>query len=107
MIMYMGPPCTSPFESRPLYMMDNAASKNLVDMPTMALTHIQKITPGPPMVSAMATPAMLPMPTVDAMALSRAWMELICPDCLPLSVACLWRNARMDHGSRRSDTAPE
>ena len=71
-IIYMGPPCSSPLVSRPLYMMARVPSKNFVDMPTMALTHIQNITPGPPTVRAIATPAMLPMPTVAAMALIRA-----------------------------------
>ena len=79
----MGPPCNSPLESFPLKSIDRVPSKNLVDIPTMALTHIQNITPGPPMVSAMATPAILPMPTVAAIALSNACSELICPDCLP------------------------
>ena len=35
-------------------------------MPTAATTHIQKIAPGPPSVRAIATPAMLPVPTRDA-----------------------------------------
>ena len=71
-MIYMGPPCTSPALSRPLYMIDNEPSKNLVLMPTSALTHIQKTVPGPPMDKAMATPAILPMPTVAAMALNKA-----------------------------------
>ena len=76
-------------------------------MPTRALTHIQKTTPGPPIVNAMATPAMLPMPTVAAMALNSACTELICPDCLPWSLACLSRNTRIARGNRLMDTAPE
>ena len=78
-IMYIGPPCTSPALSRPLYMIDRAPSKNLVHIPSMALTHIQNIAPGPPMHKAMATPAMLPMPTVDDISLIKACSELICP----------------------------
>ena len=35
-------------------------------MPMSATTHIQKIAPGPPTVSAIATPAMLPVPTREA-----------------------------------------
>ena len=88
-------------------MMDSVPSKNLVDMPTRALTHIQKTVPGPPIDKAMATPAMLPIPTVAAMALSNACTELIWPDCLPWSVACLSRRARIAQGRRLIDTAPE
>ena len=106
-MIYMGPPCISPALSRPLYIIDNVPSKNLVAMPTRALTHIQKTVPGPPIDKAMATPAMLPMPTVAAMALSNAWTELIWPDCLPLSLACFSRKALNAHGSRLIDTAPE
>ena len=97
-MMYMGPPCGLPCSSLPLYMMLNAPSKNLVVMPSSALTHIQKMTPGPPTDSAMATPAILPMPTVAAMALSNACTELICPACLPVSEACLSRSARSPCG---------
>ena len=96
-MMYMGPPCTSPALSLPLYMMARVPSKNLVVIPTSALTHIQKITPGLPLptVSATATPAMLPIPTVAAMALSSACTELICPVSLPLLSACFWRSTPM------------
>ena len=59
-------------------------------MPNKALTHIQNIAPGPPMAMAIATPAMLPMPTVLLMALIRAWKLLICP-----SPCCLVRSERM------------
>ena len=45
--------------------------------------------------------------TVAAMALKRACTELICPDCLPLSLACLSRRARKAQGRRLMDTAPE
>ena len=75
----MGPPCTSPAESFPLYIIAKDPSKNLVAIPTVALTHIQKIAPGPPIVRAMATPAIFPIPTVAAIALVRASKELICP----------------------------
>ena len=37
-------------------------------MPKKAATHIQNTAPGPPMVSAVATPAMFPVPTVAAKA---------------------------------------
>ncbi|MGB8387385.1 MAG: hypothetical protein WCE76_05990 [Mycobacterium sp.] len=42
------------------------ASINAVAMPTPATTHIHKIAPGPPTVSAIETPAMFPVPTRDA-----------------------------------------
>ena len=42
-------------------------------MPTSATIHIQKIAPGPPRVSATATPAMLPVPTRLARLVQSAW----------------------------------
>ena len=42
-------------------------------MPRSAVTHIQKSAPGPPQWIAIATPAMLPMPTVAESAVVRAW----------------------------------
>ena len=44
-----------------------------VAMPTAAVTHIQKIAPGPPIRIAVATPPMFPLPTVEAKAVDRAW----------------------------------
>ena len=78
-IIYIGPPCVSPASSLPLYITATVPSKNLVAMPTMALTHIQKMAPGPPIDRATATPAMLPIPTVAAMALVSASNEEIWP----------------------------
>ena len=42
-------------------------------MPTRATHHIQNTAPGPPSVRAMATPAMLPVPTRLAMLTQKAW----------------------------------
>ena len=42
-------------------------------MPTIAAIHIQKIAPGPPIVMAYATPAMLPVPIVADRAVQSAW----------------------------------
>ena len=42
----------------------STASAYLVAMPTSAVHHIQKSAPGPPRKIAVATPAMLPVPTV-------------------------------------------
>ena len=71
-ITYMGPPCTRPWSSRPRYSTANVQVKNLVDMPKIALTHIQNSAPGPPIWMAMATPLILPIPTVLARALDKA-----------------------------------
>ena len=48
-------------------------------MPTLPMTHIQKIAPGPPRLTATATPPMLPRPTVALSAVERAWKWLIAP----------------------------
>ena len=68
----MGPPCTWPWSSSPRNKMAKVQEKNLVDMPTMALTHIQNNAPGPPIWMAMATPLIFPRPTVLASALDNA-----------------------------------
>ncbi len=52
-----------------------------------ASTHIQKIAPGPPIESAVATPAMLPIPTVLASAVLAAWKGVILPFCLDSSTS--------------------
>ena len=57
------------------------------------------------MTSAMATPAMLPSPTVAAITDASAWTDEICPELPPPSGLC--RNTRTASGSRRTDTAPE
>ena len=41
-------------------------------MPNRAVTHIQNRAPGPPNASAEATPAMEPVPMVEASAVERA-----------------------------------
>ena len=43
--------------------------------PTRAMTHIQKTAPAPPRAMAVATPAMLPVPTREAVEIIRAWKE--------------------------------
>ena len=52
-------------------------------MPKSAITHIQKIAPGPPTTMALATPAMLPVPTQPARAEETACMGVRVPS-LPL-----------------------
>ena len=46
-----------------------------VAAPRKAITHIQKTAPGPPKVIAVATPAMLPMPTRPDRDIANAWNE--------------------------------
>jgi hypothetical protein len=45
----------------------------LVAPPMNAMSHIQKIAPGPPTTIAVPTPAMLPTPTRDAAESVNAW----------------------------------
>ena len=71
-ITYIGPPCISPAESFPLYIIAKVQVKYFVTTPTNALTHIQKTAPGPPTFMAIATPAILPIPTVAAKAVDKA-----------------------------------
>jgi hypothetical protein len=40
-----------------------------------AMAHIQKTAPGPPKAIAVATPAMLPVPTRPERAMDKAWNE--------------------------------
>src|SRR5690606_18076687 len=46
-----------------------------VDAPRKAITHIQNTAPGPPNAIAVATPAMLPMPTRPDSDIARAWND--------------------------------
>ncbi|SST13038.1 Uncharacterised protein [Acinetobacter baumannii] len=48
-------------------------------IPTSAVHHIQNSAPGPPRKIAVATPAMLPVPTVAARQVISAWNGLISP----------------------------
>ncbi len=66
-------------------MTDNVLVKKFVDIPTNAVTHIQNNAPGPPNEIAAATPAMLPIPTVEANAVDKASYALICPGLFGLS----------------------
>jgi len=50
-----------------------------VAIPRKAVTHIQKRAPGPPRWIAIATPAMLPIPTVAESAVVSAWKWLTSP----------------------------
>ena len=46
-------------------------------MPRKATTHIQNSAPGPPVYTATATPAMLPVPTREARLVVSAWMGVM------------------------------
>ena len=51
------------------------ASTNAVDAPKKATVHIQNTAPGPPKAIAVATPAMLPVPTRPDSDMVRAWND--------------------------------
>ena len=76
-------------------------------MPTVAVTHIQATAPGPPISIAVATPPMLPLPTVEASAVESAWNGVMVPSpCsvrLPNAPAMTKRTAS---GNRRTCTSP-
>ena len=63
--------------------MPSTFSEKFVIMPKNAATHIQNTAPGPPMMMAVVTPTMLPVPTVAARAVETAWNGVISP--LPAS----------------------
>ena len=75
----MGPPHQSPFSLRSRYLTASVTSENLVTMPKSADTHIQNTAPGPPKMIAPVTPAMLPVPTVEAGAVDTACSGVISP----------------------------
>ncbi len=50
-------------------------STKLEALPINAITHIQKIAPGPPKDIAIATPAKFPLPTLAAVLIQNAWQE--------------------------------
>lgn len=72
----------------------NVASTKAVAEPMSAISHIQKMAPGPPTAMAVATPARLPVPTRVAIETAKAWNEEMCLR-LPLWVedeSTSWRN---------------
>ena len=64
-------------------------SENLVTMPNSAEIHIQNTAPGPPRMIAPVTPAMLPVPTVEASAVETACSGVISPSPASLFVKIL------------------
>jgi hypothetical protein len=57
-------------------------STNFVHMPSRPARIIQNVAPGPPTVTATATPAMLPRPTVPETAEESAWKWVTSPGSL-------------------------
>src|SRR5690606_27563077 len=76
---YIGPPCGSLGSDRSRNSIACVTSVILSAMPITPTTHIQKSAPGPPSEIAIATPAMLPRPTVAESAVDSAWKWLIAP----------------------------
>jgi hypothetical protein len=50
-----------------------------VAIPKIAVIHIQNTAPGPPRITAVATPTILPVPIVAARAVIKAWKWEISP----------------------------
>ena len=73
-----------------------------VAQPRKAMAHIQKTAPGPPVTMAIATPAMLPTPTREAVLTQKAWKELIASPSVFLPMPSVSR--RSISGSMRSCT---
>lgn len=73
LLMYsIGPPIKLPEESFSRYLTASMHSAYFVAIPRKAAKNIQKSAPGPPMLTAVATPAMFAVPTVAAMAVQSA-----------------------------------
>ena len=67
-------PFISPFTgSCSRYLTANTPSAYFVAIPNRALIHIQKTAPGPPIMTAVATPTIFPVPIVAARAVINAW----------------------------------
>ena len=64
---------------RILYNCPKVDSMKALEAPNSAMTHIQKIAPGPPMVSAVATPTIFPVPIEPARAVKSACTGEILP----------------------------
>ena len=75
----MGPPTQSPWALRSRYFTASSTSEYLVAMPSRAEIHSQKMEPAPPRVTADVIPAILPVPTVAARAVVRAWKGVTSP----------------------------
>ena len=104
-MMYIGPPTHSPVLLRCRYRTERVASANFVTIPKIALTHIQKIAPGPPIAIAPATPARFPVPTVAARAVHSA-LNGDTPPSVSLLPFNVLRKSLSAFGSNRNCTNP-
>ena len=68
----MGPPEILPSGLTFLYITPATHSANLVDMPKKPAMINQNVAPGPPIEITIATPAILPIPTVPDTAVDKA-----------------------------------
>ena len=97
---------TFPVSRRTRKCTPSTASAYFVAMPNAAQTHIQKIAPGPPMRMAVATPPMLPLPTVEASAVDSAWNGVIVPSAAVVRSTMPDSAKRTAAGNRRICTRP-
>ena len=58
-----------------MYICASVASTKAVPAPKKAINHIHTIAPGPPKPMAVATPTMLPVPTLPERAMAKAWND--------------------------------
>ena len=77
--MYIVPPLNCPSSSFSRNLTASVTSQNFVVMPNIADISIHTRAPGPPRWSAVATPAMLPVPTVAASAVAIAAKDEMLP----------------------------
>ena len=89
----MAPPAISPRSLTTRYFTAIILSAYLVERPTTAVSHIQTRAPGPPATIAVATPAMLPTPTVAESAVINDWKEEISPELLSFFLSKIERSA--------------
>ena len=80
-IAYIGPPAISPTLLVSRYLTASTDSAYFVDKPNAALIHIQTSAPGPPRTIAVATPTILPVPTVAESAVISDWNGEMSPSC--------------------------
>ena len=76
---YIGPPSIVPSAVLTRYFTASSASLYFVAMPSTPVSHIQSTAPGPPRLTAVATPTMLPVPIVAASAVVSAPNGLTSP----------------------------
>src|SRR6056297_863454 len=78
---HIGPPDTVPSSFSMRYLTPSEHSTNFEAMPRNPASIIHGTAPGPPTDTAIATPAMLPNPTVPESAVASAWKCVTSPAC--------------------------